>query len=122
MASIADEIAHSCVYAHNTSASGGGYGQNIGAGSMPDEVPALITNLMYNGEIELYPGYGVEPDMSNFEAWGHYSQIVWKGSQQVGCATVQCDELVNVSDGVPPYFTVCNYYPTGKPFHILQQH
>lgn len=114
MASIAAQIASSCVYAHDTSAGGGGYGQNIGAGAPPDDIPAMITNQMYNGEINYYPAYGVEPDMSNFEKWGHYSQIVWKSTTSVGCATQYCPNgLANVGSGVSPYFTVCNYSPPG---------
>ncbi|EXJ93633.1 hypothetical protein A1O1_02025 [Capronia coronata CBS 617.96] len=115
MASIAAQIASSCVYAHDTSAGGGGYGQNIGAGAPPSDIPAMITDEMYNGEINYYPAYGVEPDMSNFEKWGHYSQIVWKSTTSVGCATQYCPNgLANTGSGVSPYFTVCNYSPPGN--------
>ena len=114
MASIAAQIAASCVYAHNTAAGGGGYGQNIGAGADPSGVAAMITDEMYNDEIGFYPGYGSEPDMSNFESWGHYSQIVWKSTTGVGCATQHCPNgLANTGGNVSPYFTVCNYSPPG---------
>ena len=114
MAAIAAQIAASCVYAHDTSAGGGGYGQNIGAGAPPSGIPAMITDEMYNGEINFYPAYGVEPDMSNFEKWGHYSQIVWKSTTAVGCATQYCPGgLANTGGNVSPYFTVCNYSPPG---------
>lgn len=115
LANIAQQIAESCDYKHNTQAGGGGYGQNIGAGSTPEQVDAMITNAMYNNEMMLYPGYGSEPDMSNFEGWGHFSQIVWAGTTSVGCYTQQCTGgLSNVGPGVQPYFTVCNYFPVGK--------
>ncbi|KIV86526.1 hypothetical protein PV11_02133 [Exophiala sideris] len=117
MATIAAEIAASCVYAHDTSTGGGGYGQNIGAGSPPSGVPAMITNEMYNDEIGWYPlPYGqANPDMTNFEHWGHYSQIVWKSTTSVGCATQYCPNgLANTGSGVSPYFTVCNYSPPGN--------
>ena len=114
MASMAQRIADTCVYKHVMTVDGGGYGQNIGAGALPENVPALITNLMYNGEIELYPSYGNEPDTSNFEEWGHYSQIVWKETKEVGCATKKCDHVENTGRGVKPYYTVCNYYPQGE--------
>ena len=76
----------------------------------------MINNEMYNGEIEYYPTpYGIEPDMSNFEKWGHYSQIVWKSTVQVGCYTQYCPHgLANTGSGVSPYFTVCNYSPPGN--------
>jgi len=53
--------------------------------------------------------------MSNFEAWGHFSQVVWVASTTIGCATQQCPNGVSgAGDNVPPYFTVCNYKDTGK--------
>lgn len=118
MASIAQTIGASCVYAHDTATGGGGYGQNIGAGASPDAVPALITNEMYNDEIGFFPlPYGQsQPDMSQFENWGHFSQIVWQSTTSVGCATVDCSGggLANTGSGVSPWFTVCNYSPPGN--------
>lgn len=119
LTSVAAQIAASCVYAHDTSTGGGGYGQNIGAGSPPSDIPAMITNLMYNNEIGYYPGYGREPSMANFHLWGHFSQIVWKSTTSIGCATQYCPNgLANTGGGVSPYFTVCNYSPPGKPFEF----
>lgn len=121
LADIAQQIAQSCEYKHNTQAGGGGYGQNIGAGSTPDQIDAMITDGMYNNEMMLYPGYGSEPDMSSFEGWGHFSQIVWAGTTGVGCFTQHCTGgLSGVSSSVSPYFTVCNYYPVGK--YSVPQH
>lgn len=115
LASIAQQIGQSCVYAHDQNAGGGGYGQNIGAGAPTDQVSALISNNMYNDEIGFYPGYNSEPDMSDFHHWGHFSQIVWKETQEVGCATVNCPGgLANTGEGVNPDFTVCNYRPVGN--------
>lgn len=76
----------------------------------------MISNLMYNDEMEefLESYYGLDtPPMTNFDKWGHFSQIVWKGTQQVGCATVMCSKLGNV-DGSSLPFTVCNYHPSGN--------
>ena len=116
LANIAAEIASSCKYAHDTAAGGGGYGQNIGAGAPDDEIDKMITNQMYNDEMMLYPGYGAEPNLGNFERWGHFSQIVWKATTRVGCHTQYCpDGLEGVGSSVSPYFTVCNYQPAGKP-------
>jgi hypothetical protein len=99
----------------HSQAGGGGYGQNIGAGLFANETDKLITNLMYNNEIGFYPGYGNDnPDMSNFEKWGHFSQIVWKDTLTVGCAVQICDSLANVGSDIPPAFTVCNFKPPGE--------
>ena len=96
---------------------GGGYGQNIAAGVEAGNISAIITNLFYNGEVGWYDGlYGQDsPDMSNFEHWGHFSQIVWKGTSHIACATQDCSGrgLANVGSNVQPYFTVCNYKSAG---------
>lgn len=76
----------------------------------------MITNMMYNGEIGFFPQpYGSgSPDMSGFDKWGHFSQIVWKSTTHVGCATVTCPNLGNVDSSEPVPFTVCNYSPVGN--------
>lgn len=117
LASTAATIASSCVYAHNVDQDGGGYGQNIAAGVEANNISAIITDLFYNGEVGWFDNlYGeAQPDMTNFENWGHFSQIVWKSTEKVGCATQYCpDGLANVGSDVSPYFTVCNYGPPGK--------
>ncbi|KAK5120070.1 hypothetical protein LTR85_006551 [Meristemomyces frigidus] len=118
LASTAGVIAASCVYAHNVDADGGGYGQNIAAGVEANNISAIITDLFYNGEVGWYDGlYGEEqPDMTNFEHWGHFSQIVWKATTKIGCATQDCTSqgLSNVGSDVAPYFTVCNYESPGN--------
>nr|POF17733.1 putative pathogenesis-related protein [Quercus suber] len=116
LASTAATIAASCVYAHDTTTNGGGYGQNIAAGVEPANISAIITDLFYNGEVGWFTGYGdANPDMTEFEHWGHFSQIVWKASTHVGCATQHCPGgLANTGSGISPYFTVCNYKEVGN--------
>ena len=117
LAANAAKVAASCVYAHNTDIGGIPQGQNIAAGVKGDQVDRIITNMFYNGEVNWYDGlYGeASPDMSNFEHWGHFSQIVWANTDSVGCHTQYCPNgLANVGDNVPPYFTVCNYSPPGN--------
>lgn len=76
----------------------------------------MLTNLMYNDEMEYFPTpYGEsDPSMADFAKWGHFSQIVWKGTTHVGCATVVCDGLSNVDSRWSLPFTVCNYSPAGN--------
>ena len=115
LAATAQKIAESCTYAHNTDEDGGGYGQNIAAGVEAKNIGSVITDMFYNGEINLFADqYGKEqPDMTNFEGWGHFTQLVWKDTTHVGCYTQTCDTLANVGSNVPPYFTVCNYKNAG---------
>ncbi len=102
---------------------GGGYGQNIAmfgssnAKSVGSNkcVAQAITDMWYNSEVNQYPSsaYGrPSPDMSNFENWGHYSQLVWSSSSQVGCATQYCPPGT-MFGSLGAWFTVCNYYPAG---------
>lgn len=139
LAGYAKQTAQTCVWGHSLSPGGGGYGQNIAAGVPAGNISAIISNMWYNGEESLYPTpYGNDsPDMSNFEKWGHYSQMVWAKSESVGCYTQTCsppgqDPLkckpdgtsylgkstcgngINSPVGIPAIFTVCNYYPPGN--------
>lgn len=119
---------------YRSSPGGGGYGQNIAAGYEPGHIPEVITGGFYNNEIELFPGYGSDsPDMSNFEKWGHFSQVVWAKTKKVGCYTQICSPpgakpldcnpstgqsyLKNTgcgNGGMNAIFTVCNYSPPGR--------
>ncbi|KAK5173496.1 uncharacterized protein LTR77_002177 [Saxophila tyrrhenica] len=119
LAATAARIAGSCVYGHNTTVDGGGYGQNIAAGVPKTRVSDIITNMFYNNEEPYFAGlYGQDkPDMSDFHHWGHFSQIVWKKTTSVGCATQDCSAkggLKGVGSGVMPFFTVCNYKSPGN--------
>ncbi|CZR56470.1 uncharacterized protein PAC_06358 [Phialocephala subalpina] len=122
---IAAEIASSCVFAHNMTVSGGGYGQNLAAYGASGNVRAIspslmlatsITNQWYYGEVNnfLASYYGLPtPDMTIFSGWGHFSQVVWKGSATVGCASQFC-ATNTIFPGFASWFTVCNYTPQGN--------
>ncbi|KAJ5816039.1 Allergen V5/Tpx-1-related protein [Penicillium robsamsonii] len=113
----ANTVASSCSYGHDTSveSASGAYGQNIAYGyDKADVGKKIISDMMYTNEAPEFAGlYGQSsPDMTNFAAWGHFSQIVWKSTTQVGCATVSCDDLENVGGAAP--YTVCNYGSPGN--------
>ncbi|KAK6082307.1 scp-like extracellular protein [Seiridium cupressi] len=115
LADTARIIASSCVYRHNTTVNGGGYGQSIGAGFAATAMGQFVTEALYNGEVNAYTYYGGEPDVSTVGQWGHFSQIVWKGTSSVGCYTYDCSSAgLQNAIGIPPEFTVCNYAPAGN--------
>lgn len=82
-----------CVFKH----SGGEYGENIALGySSIDEAQ----DAWYNEEDQYDYAAG-----QFSEATGHFTQMVWKGTTEVGCATADC------SGGT---FLVCEYSPRGN--------
>lgn len=84
MAAAAQAVADTCVFAH----AGSGYGQNILAawGPISDGGCSMAMQYWYSDEAGLYdysnPGY-----QSNA---GHFTQLVWKSTTEMGCATTQC--------------------------------
>ncbi|KAL8827092.1 MAG: hypothetical protein Q9170_007155 [Blastenia crenularia] len=134
LASYAAQTAKTCVWGHDLSPGGGGYGQNIAAGTQANNISAILSNGFYNDEMMLFPSYGSDsPDMSNFEKWGHFSQMLWQSTKKVGCYTYTCSPagappldcnpstgqsyLKNTgcgNGGMNAIFTVCNYSPPGN--------
>lgn len=51
--------------------------------------------------------------MTNFESWGHFTQVVWQDTSTVGCATQLCASGT-IFSGAKSYFTVCNYANAGN--------
>ena len=104
---------------------GGGYGQNIAMWASSRDVAETgevafigqtITEMWYNGELELFPanGYGQDqPDMSDFSLWGHFTQMVWKKTTSVGCHVQYCPPGT-MSPNMGAFFSVCNYSPPGN--------
>jgi len=76
-----------------------------------------ISDMWYYSEVNLYPqsAYGrSNPDMGGFHDWGHYTQVVWKNTVEVGCASKLCPAGTIVG-GMASWYTVCNYHPPGMP-------
>lgn len=106
---------------------GGGYGQNIATYgttgtmiSLSTAVARAITNLWYDSELMNFPvnGYGqATPDLTNFSTWGHYTQVIWKSSTRVGCASWNCP-AGTIFSTFPSVFTVCNYAAAGEHLHL----
>ncbi|KAM0802503.1 CAP domain-containing protein, partial [Usnea florida] len=44
------------------------------------------------------------------ESTGHFSQLVWKGSESVGCGRMECGGV----GGVRGWEVVCEYWPAGN--------
>ena len=75
-----------------------------GSGGVPHPNGDVAVTDWYN-ERSKYYWYGREPDMSSFQNWGHFTQVVWKGSHRVG---VGCASTGN------SFIVVGNYDPHGN--------
>lgn len=100
----------------------GGYGQAIIAGVPADNIGKVITDTLYNPQVSNFNGYGqATPDMSNFDNWGFFTQLVWAKTQQIACDTVDCSGkggLQGAPAGASADFTVCNFWPAGSCSHM----
>ncbi|KAH8773066.1 CAP domain-containing protein [Hyaloscypha finlandica] len=119
LAASAKIVADSCVFAHNMNVNGGKYGQNLAAYGTSDTgsldlaslVEWSITEEWYNGELSAIP-FGQDNPSTSGPEFLHATQVIWKGSNQVGCATVQC--AAGTIFGMTSWYTVCNYGPQGN--------
>ena len=111
MASLAQSWADTCTTAE-VIPSGSSFGMNTAYSQSPFNPSQAISDLWYNDEIQNYPAYGVANlDVgpgSNFGSWGHFSQLVWSTTTQIGCGiNTKC------SGSFPIYFG-CYYQPAGN--------
>jgi uncharacterized protein YkwD len=93
----ADRLAsRGCALQHSESQ----YGENIAAGSASTQTPDQVAALWYR-----------EKDHYDFARGGfsmrsgHFTQVVWRGSQRLGCAPAACGDI---------RLWVCNYDPPGN--------
>ncbi|HEX7699976.1 MAG TPA: CAP domain-containing protein [Kofleriaceae bacterium] len=85
-----------CKFGH----SGGQYGENLAAGTAGVLDPEATVKMWYD-EIAKYKF----PDGGFSMETGHFTQVVWRGTTQVGCGHSSC----NGND-----IWVCNYDPAGN--------
>ena len=98
-----------CRFEHNSGIQGT-YGENIyavyGANPSPTQV---VENWA-----EEAPDYDYANNRCTNEC-GHYTQLVWRSSTGVGCASKLCDVNSPFGAGASPWtFWVCDYAPAGN--------
>jgi pathogenesis-related protein 1 len=93
----ADHLASSgCQLEHSQNA----YGENLAAGTAGTLSPADVVDMWYaEGSQYRYPNGGFSMDT------GHFTQLVWRGSESLGCGVSHCGGLD---------VWVCNYDPPGN--------
>ena len=98
LAATAQAWAQQCSFSH----SGNGYGENIAWGTAGAFTPTRFVENWYSEA----PAYDYSTGSGRGGAvTGHFTQIVWAGSTEVGCGWARCGG----SD-----YLVCNYSPPGN--------
>ena len=93
----ADHLAaNNCSFGHSQT----NYGENLAAGTI-GYVDAKAAVAMWSDEAKLYDFRHQGFSMTT----GHFTQLVWKGTTEVGCGTSQCGGN---------QIWVCNYDPAGN--------
>ncbi|GIZ48197.1 hypothetical protein CKM354_001126700 [Cercospora kikuchii] len=100
LAHFAQGWAAGCIWGH----SGGPYGENIAAGFVN---ATLAVDAWAGEEVE----YDYEKEGFSL-ATGHFTQLVWRDTTEVGCAIAQCQSLVGTK--VHGAYLVCEYNPAGN--------
>lgn len=118
LASGAQTWANNCMFAHSGAP---GVGENIYAGAVSNGFPTnvehdSITNANLQGWADEFPSYNYAANTcASGQQCGHYTQMVWRSTTQVGCALKQC--TINTPFGAQfPNWTVvvCQYSPQGN--------
>ncbi|KAL1730810.1 fruiting body protein SC14 precursor [Schizophyllum commune] len=108
LADAAMSWASGCVYKHNRG------GQNIAAryntrANFPREIDRAVAQ--WNNERSQY-------NATTFEGAGHWTQVVWKHSRNLGCAAYSCPQgTLGKKEGdkwKSLWYYVCNYDPKGN--------
>ena len=121
LATVAQRYAESCIWRHNpkrTSQAGGDFyavGENL---AFTTHVNSNVTELViaWYKEIDSYNFYSGKCD----DVCGHYTQIVWNTSTEVGCGAHVCRIPDIVGYPIPnsnfkeAIILVCNYGPAGN--------
>ena len=102
----ADQLAREGFMRHASDAESHGAGENLWMGSAGYYGPASMVGSFVNEKRFYQPG--AFPRVSRTGRWedvGHYTQVVWRDTREVGCAVAR-----NGSDD----FLVCRYWPAGN--------
>ncbi|CAA0081173.1 Uncharacterised protein [Halioglobus japonicus] len=117
LADIAAGYAAQCTWAHNADRSAGypGYvGENLALFSSGWPVADVAESSLFNWVEGEMPDYDYATNTCS-GVCGHYTQVVWRDTEKVGCAVQQCATFSNLgSQWDDGYIVVCDYSPGGN--------
>jgi pathogenesis-related protein 1 len=116
LASTAQTWADGCSYGHNPSLGALNYGENICASAYSGSPPPG-----YDPPIDAVNAWASEPVDYDYSTntcssvCGHYTQMVWRSTQTVGCAFANRSTNSPFGPSFPNWtFVVCDYSPPGN--------
>jgi pathogenesis-related protein 1 len=110
-AKVAQAWANQCKFEHNKNR--GKYGENLAAAAPPGSKTNADAVQDWVSEASDY-SYSSNKCAAG-KACGHYTQVVWRNSTQVGCATAICTKNSPFGSEFPRWqLWVCNYTPPGN--------
>lgn len=110
----ANRLATTGTFAHSSSSQRKGAGENLyvyyttASAVAPDSLAKSAVDSWYN-EVKQY-NYA-NPVFS--AATGHFTQVVWKGSTQLGCGAAKGTKTMN-GRNYNAFYVVCHYAPAGN--------
>ena len=108
-AQIASNYAQQCTFLHNPNR--GALGENLFAAAGTDLTPTQVVGN-WEGESQFYD-YAANSCQASKQC-GHYTQVVWRNSIKVGCATQDCEQGSPIAGFSRWRIWVCDYSPPGN--------
>ena len=113
IATLAQETADKCKSAGGLQHSGNSYngqwmGQNLYVMGGATPTGAQVADSWYSENKDY--NYDTGKAKTNGAVIGHFTQLVWKASKQIGCAVA----IGSWSGYNPSYYVCCNYFPGGN--------
>lgn len=102
----AQTLAVSNMFEHAPVGADGGEGENLWFGTKDDYTPEEMIGFFIDENKQFKRG--TFPDVSTTGVWedvGHYTQLVWKDTREVGCT---------IASNTVRDFLVCRYFPAGN--------
>ena len=103
----AEELAVECELGH----SGGNEGENLNKSGPLAWSDGRTEKWVFTPQ-QIVADWGGESDHYNYQdntcigVCGHYTQVIWRATKEVGCAVAECTNKAEI--------TVCKYSPTGN--------